>query len=157
MSNAPAIESSADIRQLLYQRSQVFRNVLPFGPAPNPKLKWLYTSAMQKAIRRGHSEIAAMCAASLAFRRKLGERQLLFFLVDELCASVKDRSLCDLAVLNHNRAPPTKLWRQYIDKLNCRIMSRLANLWDRSRSMGQHPKTEKAQPPLSDCSLCLNP
>lgn len=156
MSNASTIESPSDIRQLLYQRSQSFRNVLPFGPAPNPKLKWLYTSALQKAIRRGHSEIAAMCAASLseidpgycwrrlptialedvgfgnkiacalvleasksgAFRRKLGERQILFFLVDELCDSVKDRSLCDLAMLNHNRLPPAKLWRQYIDKLN---------------------------------------
>ena len=156
MFNASDIESPSDLRQLLYQRSQSFRNVLPFGPAPNPKLKWLYSSALQKAIRRGHSEIAAMCAASLsaidpgycwrrlpiialedvgfgnkiacalvleaaksaAFRRKLGERQVLFFLLDELCTSVKDRSLCDLAVLNHNRPPPAKLWRQYIDKLN---------------------------------------
>ena len=156
MFNASDIESPSDLRQLLYQRSQSFRNVLPFGPAPNPNLKWLYTSALQKAIHRGHSEIAAMCAASLsaidpgycwrrlpiialedvgfgnkiacalvleaaksaAFRRKLGERQVLFFLLDELCTSVKDRSLCDLAVLNHNRPPPAKLWRQYIDNLN---------------------------------------
>ncbi len=113
-------------------------------------------SALQKAIRRGHSEIAAMCAESLstidpayfwrrlptialedvgfgnkvacalvleaaksgAFRRKLGERQVLFCLVDEMCTSVKDRSLCDLLMLNHNRPPPAKLWRQYIDSLN---------------------------------------
>lgn len=57
-------------------------------------------------------------AKSGAFRRKLGERQVLFFLVDELCRSVKDRSLCDLLVLNHNRPPPAKLWQQYVDSLN---------------------------------------
>ena len=156
MPNASAINSPSDLRQILYKHSQAFRNVLPFGPTPDPKLKWLYASALQKAIRRGHSEIAAMCAESLStidpayfwrrlptialedvgfgnkvacalvleaaksggFRRKLGERQVLFCLVDELCTSVKDRSLCDLLMLNHNRPPPAKLWRQYIESLN---------------------------------------
>ena len=28
--------------------------------------------------------------------------------------------------------------------------SGIADLWDKSRSMGQHPKTEKTQSPLSD-------
>ncbi len=140
----------------MFQHSRAFRNVVPFGPTPDPTLKWLYASALQKAIRRGHSEIAAMCAESLsaidpayfwrrlptialedvgfgnkvacalvleaarsgAFRRKLGERQVTFFLVDKLCTSVKDRSLCDLLMLNHNRPPPAKLWQQYVVGLN---------------------------------------
>ena len=195
MLNAPAIESSSDLRQLLYERSQAFRNVLPFGPPPDPKLKWVYVSALQKAIRRGRSEIAAMCAESLsaidpayfwrrlptialedvgfgnkvacaivleaaksgAFRRKLGERQVLFSLVDELCTSVKDRSLCDLLMLNHNRPPPAKLWRQYIDGLNLPFLeSYLAKHGRNASSLGvQVPLLLKKMP--NNVSVVENP
>lgn len=65
MDNAPRIESSSDLRQLLYERSRDFRDVAPVCLRPQPGEKWLASSALQKAIRRGNREIAALAAETL--------------------------------------------------------------------------------------------
>lgn len=49
------------------------------------------------------------------FRRKIGERTVLAVVVSELADSVKDRSLCDLHLLNRCMAP-TKGWAEYVNK-----------------------------------------
>lgn len=156
MPNSANVSSPSDLRQLLFERSKAFRNVLPLRHSPDPSLKWRYVSGLQKAIRRGHSEVAAICADALSqidpgyfwkrlptialedvgfgsklacaltieaaksgqFRRKLGERQVLFYLVSKLSDSTKDRSLCDLLVLNQNRPPTAALWSQYVHSLD---------------------------------------
>lgn len=65
MDTAPRIESSADLRQLLYERSRDFRDVVPLCRKPEPGEKWVLSSGLQKAIRRGNRVIAALCAETL--------------------------------------------------------------------------------------------
>ncbi len=152
---SPAISSSADLRQLLYQRSQRFRNVIPVCRGPEPNEKWLLASALQKCIRRGCPELAAIAAETLlavdpayfwrrlptialediaygdrvlcalvieaskssVFRRRIGERQVLHYLVHALCSAVKDRSLTDLLVISDGPTPPARVWYQHVDSL----------------------------------------
>lgn len=61
----PGISSSADLRQLLYERSKEFRDVPPVCLRPQPGGKWLASSALQKSIRRGNREIAAAAGETL--------------------------------------------------------------------------------------------
>ena len=61
----PGIESSADLRQLLFERSRDFRDIPPVCLRPQPAEKWLASSALQKAIRRGNREVAAVAAETL--------------------------------------------------------------------------------------------
>src|SRR5690606_458945 len=54
----------SDLRELLYERSKEFREVPPVCLGPRAD-KWVAASGLQKSIRRGNTEIAAMCAETL--------------------------------------------------------------------------------------------